>query len=156
MKLTELKNFLTDRKRLSIKLPDGALVPAHFHVTEVGTSTKSFIDCGGTLRSEDRINLQLWSATDYDHRLHPEKLREIIELSEAKLGLRDVEIEVEYQGDKTIEKFGLAVVDDDLVLEGLLTTCLAADRCDVEVPQPAKRIISIASSSACTPGGGCC
>src|SRR5690554_4988855 len=43
---------------------------------------------------------------DYDHRLHPEKLLSIIELSEKVLELKDQEIEVEYQG-QTIEKFAL-------------------------------------------------
>ena len=44
---------------------------------------------------ENVINFQLWSSTDYDHRLHPEKLVNIINLSEEKLGLEDAEIEVE-------------------------------------------------------------
>jgi len=28
-------------------LPDGDVIPAHYHVTEVGHVTKRFVDCGG-------------------------------------------------------------------------------------------------------------
>ena len=75
-------------------------------MTEVGKVTKHFIDCGGTERNEEVISFQLWSANDYDHRLHSKKLLDIIELSEKVLGIEDLEIEVEYQAD-TIGKFGL-------------------------------------------------
>jgi len=106
MRLSEIKNNLQGLKRIAFQLPNGELVPSHFHVTEVGKITKNFIDCGGTVRNEEVINFQLWNANDYDHRLHPEKLVKIIELSEKVLELKDSEIEVEYQG-QTIQKFGL-------------------------------------------------
>ena len=50
MTLTEIKSILKNLDTISLKLPDGSLVPSHFHVTEVGKSSKHFIDCGGTLR----------------------------------------------------------------------------------------------------------
>lgn len=87
-------------------MPNGQLVPNHFHVTEVGKITKHFIDCGGTVRNEEVVNFQLWNSNDYDYRLHPEKLLNIIELSEKVLNIEDLEIEVEYQAE-TIGKFGL-------------------------------------------------
>jgi hypothetical protein len=61
MKLSELKNHLTGLKNISFQLPTGKLVPTHFHVTEVGKITKSFIDCGGKVRFEEMINFQLWT-----------------------------------------------------------------------------------------------
>jgi len=106
MILSEIKQHLQDLKTIAFELPDGTLVPEHFHVTEVGKVTKHFIDCGGVLRKEEKINFQLWNANDYNHRLHPEKLINIIELSEKTLNLKDVEIEVEYQG-TTIGKYDL-------------------------------------------------
>lgn len=106
MKLSEVKNKLNQLDNIAFQLPNGELVPNHFHVTEVGKITKHFIDCGGTVRQEEVVNFQLWNADDYDHRLHPEKLLHIIELSEKNLGIGDLDIEVEYQGD-TIGKFGL-------------------------------------------------
>jgi hypothetical protein len=94
MKLSEIKNQLKNLTTIAFQLPNGDLVPNHFHVTEVGKITKHFIDCGGVVRSEEVANFQLWEANDYDHRLHPEKLVHIIELSEAKLQIPDLEMEV--------------------------------------------------------------
>ncbi len=37
-------------------MPNGAYVPPHFHLTEVGTMVKKFIDCGGTVREEAKIS----------------------------------------------------------------------------------------------------
>ena len=50
MKLSEIKNELKGLNIISFKLPNGDLVPNHFHVTEVGRVTKNFIDCGGKIR----------------------------------------------------------------------------------------------------------
>ena len=97
MKLSEVKQHLSQLERISFVLPNGTTVPGHFHVTEVGKITKHFIDCGGTVRNEEVINFQLWDANDYDHRLHPEKLLHIIALSERILSLDDLEIEVDYR-----------------------------------------------------------
>ena len=36
MKLSEIKPILKAQETLSFQLPDGTLVPEHFHVTEVG------------------------------------------------------------------------------------------------------------------------
>lgn len=52
------------------------------------------------------MNFQLWNADDFEHRLKPNKLLNIIKLSEEKLGIGDFEIEVEYQSD-TIGKYDL-------------------------------------------------
>src|SRR5690606_28386126 len=97
---------LKQLETIAFQLPNGELVPQHIHVTEIGKINKNFIDCGGTVRKEEVVNFQLWNANDYNHRLHPEKLLHIIELSEKALNIQDAEIEVEYQG-QTIEKFGL-------------------------------------------------
>jgi len=106
MKLSEIKSHLSAAQAVNFLLPDGNFVPAHFHVTELGLVTKIFIDCGGTLRNEKVVNFQLWSARDFEHRLDPKKLLNIISLSENNLGLGDLEIEVEYQSD-TIGKYSL-------------------------------------------------
>ena len=85
MKLSEVKSKLNQLEEIAFQLPNGELVPNHFHVTEVGKITKHFIDCGGTERREEVVNFQLWNANDYDHRLNPDKLLNIIELSEKVL-----------------------------------------------------------------------
>ena len=157
MKLNEFKNRLKELEQISFELPDGTLVPAHFHVTEVGNITKHFIDCGGTIRVEHRVNFQLWEANDYDHRLHPEKLLSIIELSENKLGLRDEEIEVEYQG-TTIGKYGIEVNGNAFQLTSLTTDCLAKDKCGIPASKLKVSLASLTpiSGGSCAPGSGCC
>lgn len=154
MKLSEIKPILQRAEIIAFELPSGELVPRHFHVTEVGKVTKHFIDCGGTVRNEEVVNFQLWNADDYDHRLHPNKLLSIIELSEKTLGIPDLEIEVEYQGE-TIGKFGLDYDGANFLLTTKHTDCLAREKCGV--PQQKPRIkVSSASTNACTPGSGCC
>lgn len=139
---------------ISFKLPDGQYVPSHFHVTEVGSVFKHFIDCGGTVRTENRVNFQLWEANDYDHRLHPEKLVTIIELSEKTLNLKDEEIEVEYQGE-TIGKYGIDWINGEFVLTSTTTDCLAKDKCGIP-QEKIKKPLSSLSANKCTPGSGCC
>lgn len=151
MKLSEFKKVLKQQNKIEIKLPNGELVPNHFHVTEIGQINKRFIDCGGTLRNEMKVNFQLWEANDYDHRLHPEKLMNIIELSENKLGITDEEIEVEYQGN-TIQKFGIEFNGSAFELTNKATDCLALESCGI----PETKVNQTISSNGCTPGGGCC
>ncbi len=167
MKLSEFKQILNTKATITFTLPDGTLVPSHFHVTEVGLVSKNFIDCGGTLRQEKKVVFQLWDANDYDHRLHPEKLAKIIAISEDKLKISDAEIEVEYQG-STIQKFGIGFENDQFTLTNLFTDCLAKENCGVPVGTHANKqkiqLVDFGSSNeseatndnSCTPGGGCC
>ena len=106
MNIEQIKNQLKSVDEVNFELQNGTMVPAHFHITEIGVVTKHFIDCGGTIRTEKVANFQLWNANDIDHRLKPEKLLSIIELSEEKLGLTNLEIEVEHQAE-TIGKYDL-------------------------------------------------
>lgn len=155
MKLSEIKTKLSALEAIAFQLPDGTLVPNHFHVTEVGKITKHFIDCGGTVRNEEVVNFQLWNANDYDHRLHPEKLLNIIELSEKVLGIDDLEIEVEYQGE-TIGKFGLDFDGTNFLLTTKQTDCLAKDQCGVPAEKPKNKRSELQAANACAPGSGCC
>ncbi len=157
MKLSQIKNHLEKLETIAFELPDGKLVPRHFHVTEVGKVEKNFIDCGGTVRHEVVANFQLWEANDYDHRLHPEKLTHIIELSEKVLGLEDLDIEVEYQG-STIGKYGLDFNGTNFLLTNKQTACLALDACGVPTEKMKVNLsdLTMSTGSACKPGGGCC
>ena len=152
MKISEFKTVLAAQETISFQLPDGSLVPSHFHVTEVGKVIKHFIDCGGTERLETVINFQLWEANDYDHRLHPEKLVSIIELSQNKLGLPDAEIEVEYQS-TTIGKYGLEFDGVHFLLTSKLTNCLAKDACGVSTLNV---IDTGVKNNSCSPNSNCC
>ncbi|AZI33888.1 DUF6428 family protein [Kaistella carnis] len=155
MKLSEIKDKLNKLEKIAFQLPNGELVPNHFHVTEIGKITKHFIDCGGTVRKEEVVNFQLWNANDYDHRLHPEKLLDIIQLSERVLEIEDLEIEVEYQAD-TIGKFGLDFEGQNFLLTNKETDCLAKDKCGIPNEKPKVKLSELNNESSCTPGGGCC
>lgn len=155
MKLSEIKKHLAELDTIAFQLPNGELVPNHFHVTEVGKISKNFIDCGGTVRNEEVVNFQLWNANDYDHRLHPEKLINIIELSEKVLGIEDLEIEVEYQG-QTIEKFGLDFDGTNFILASKQTDCLAKDNCGIPAEKPKVKLSEVNNEPCCAPDGNCC
>jgi hypothetical protein len=156
MKLSEFKSHLNGITELNFHLPDGTLVPRHFHVTEVGQINKDFIDCGGTVRHEKSVNFQLWEAGDVDHRLAPKKLNDIIRLSEDKLGIEDGEIEVEYQG-QTISKYGLKYEGGSFVLTNTQTNCLAPDKCGIPVEKTRLPLSALnTSKNSCAPGSGCC
>ena len=154
MTLEEVKSALEHLETIGFQLPNGDLVPNHFHVTEVGKITKHFIDCGGTVRHEEVVNFQLWNADDYDHRLHPEKLVHIIELSQKTLDIGNLEVEVEYQG-QTIEKFSLEFDGTNFLLTTKQTDCLARDKCGVPAEKPKVKLSEL-QNSGCVPGNGCC
>ncbi|MDB4752477.1 DUF6428 family protein [Winogradskyella sp.] len=159
MTLLEIKQKLRFLETIGFELPNGELVPKHFHVTEVGKINKLFIDCGGTIRNEEVINFQLWDANDYDHRLHPEKLLNIIELSESKLNLNeDLPVEVEYQGD-TIGKYNLDFDGKHFLLSSKRTDCLAKDNCGIpeKALKPRVKLSELQNTTACcSPDSGCC
>ncbi|WP_291117313.1 DUF6428 family protein [Empedobacter sp. UBA7248] len=156
MKLSEIKTILPTLENVAFQLEDGTFVPEYFHVTEVGQINKNFIDCGGTIRNEKVVNFQLWNADDYEHRLKPNKLLSIIELSEKHLGIEDAEIEVEYQAG-TIGKYDLEFNGKNFVLKNKLTACLAQDACGIPSQKPKIQLTQLNSNAnTCTPGGGCC
>ena len=156
MKLSEIKNHLGTLESVTFLLPNGTAVPKHFHVTEVGQVTKNFIDCGGKIRNERVVNFQLWEANDFDHRLAPQKLLNIIALSEKALGIEDLEIEVEYQNE-TISKYDLDFNGKEFVLVAKYTNCLAQDKCGIPADKLKVNLADLQiENKSCTPGGKCC
>ncbi|MDN3692549.1 DUF6428 family protein [Chryseobacterium tructae] len=157
MKLSEIKEILPTLDNVEFQLENGTFVPEHFHVTEVGTVTKHFIDCGGTIRNEKVVNFQLWNADDFEHRLKPAKLLNIIKLSEEKLGIENDEIEVEYQN-TTIGKFDLEFNGKNFVLKNKTTACLAQDACGIPAEKQKVNLSELSNNqtSFCTPNSGCC
>jgi hypothetical protein len=157
MKLSQVKALLPSLDSVAFKLDNGAYVPAHFHITEIGVVTKNFMDCGGTIRSEKNVSFQLWTANDYEHRLAPDKFLNIIELSEKALHIDDLEIEVEYQGD-TIGKYDLAFDGKNFILQSRKTACLAIENCIVPEKKSKIKLSELKSSatSCCSPESNCC
>jgi hypothetical protein len=157
MKLSAFKNQLDKISQLNFVQPNGTYVPRHFHITEVGLVTKHFIDCGGTVRTEKAVNLQIWVAQDFDHRLEPLKLKKILALAENLFEQEDLEVEVEFQTD-TIGRYGVEFDKENFLLTSKQTDCLAKELCGLPL-EKTKLVLSELQSSAsscCTPGGGCC
>jgi len=154
MNIKDFKNSLSNLCELTFVLPNGSHVAPHFHLTEVGEITKNYVDCGGTVRSEKVANFQLWASDDYDHRLKPQKVIDIIEMAEREIELENLEIEVEYQSE-TIGKYGLEFEDGRFLLTATQTDCLAKEKCGIPEAQPAN-LVPVQTSSGCLPESGCC
>ena len=121
--------------KMHFMLPDSSFVPAHYHITEVGRVRKDFIDCGGTVRSLSSCLLQIWVATDVDHRLETTKLAKIMEIARPLLESDDLPVEVEYE-DSAVAQYPLAGAE--VTPSGILftlgtkhTACLAPEKCGV-------------------------
>ena len=152
MTLHELKNVLAtnDTRRFALQLPDGRAIPASLHITEVGLVSKTFIDCGGKVHSEERCHLQAWLGEDVDHRLLTGKLADILQMAQKIVPDDSVDVEVEYE-DVMISQYRVAgfLVSDDAItfrLEGKHTDCLAKELCLVP---------SLTGESCCGPSGCC-
>lgn len=155
MKLSQIKTILKTVETVNFQLPNGTFVPQHFHVTEVGLITKKFIDCGGIVRNETVVNFQLWDANDFEHRLKPKRLLDIIQLSEKVLGIEDFEIEVEYQ-DATIGKYDLEFNGENFELINKQTNCLAQDKCGIPTEKQKVKLEIGKSAPCCSTDGNCC
>jgi hypothetical protein len=157
MKLSEFKNQLNNQDQLEFILQDGQKVPSHFHITEVGMTTKQFTDCGNSFRISKTATLQLWTSIDFDHRLDPKKVLSIIHSTEKMFEGEDLDIEIEYQ-QETIGKFGLDFINNQFVLINTKTDCLAKENCGIPVEKIKVKLNNIQEKvvSCCTPESGCC
>lgn len=156
MNLSQIKQILPTLENVEFQLENGTFVPEYFHVTEVGMITKNFIDCGGVIRNEKAVNFQLWNANDFEHRLKPNKLLNIIQLSEEKLGIEDCEIEVEFQSD-TIGKYDLDFNGKTFLLRNKTTACLAEEACGIPSQKQKLSLSDLTeNTSSCNPNSGCC
>jgi hypothetical protein len=141
---------------LLFQLPDGGLVPSHFHITEIGHVRKRFIDCGGTRREMETCLLQLWVHEDVEHRLLAGKLAEIFSKAGEVLPHHELPVEIEYE-DGVVAQFPVESVG---LSEGRLvflcgwkhTDCLARGVCLPGDCAPASAVMS----EVCAPGSGCC
>lgn len=121
-------------------LPDGGLIPAHAHITEVGRVDKRFIDCGGTKRADSHCLLQTWVADDVEHRLQADKLARILQLGAELLADPQLPVSIEYEEGLTSQ---FPVVD--AVQEG-----------GVLYFRTALRHTDCLAKEVCIPGSGCC
>jgi hypothetical protein len=153
MLLSAFKQTLSELDKLKFQLPNGQLVPSYFHITEVGKVTRNYIDCGGVLRQENKLNLQLWVSSDTEHRLKPDNILNILQLAEKQLGFSDMELEVEYQ-QTTVGRYKLALNGEVFELVNTQTACLAPNQCGI--PQEKPRVRLTASGLSCNTDSDCC
>ncbi|MGC6466124.1 MAG: DUF6428 family protein [Akkermansiaceae bacterium] len=135
MKLSEFLDLLQDHPNhhLTLSLPDGSTAPAHFHITEVGHLTRSFLDCGGKQHRIETCLLQVWVAHDYNHRIQAGKLAKIVSKAAELIPSHDLEVEFEHEAPVLTQ---LPVVSYEVKSEALVfhlrykaTDCLAKDLC---------------------------
>ena len=153
MLLSAFKKTLSKLDKLKFQLPNGQLVPSYFHITEVGKVTRNYFDCGGVLRQENKLNLQLWVSSDTEHRLKPDNILNILQLAEKQLGFSDLELEVEYQ-QTTVGRYKLALNGEVFELVNTQTACLAPNQCGI--PQEKPRVRLTASGLSCNTDSDCC
>jgi hypothetical protein len=139
MNLRTLKAALDlhPEKIVRFVLPDGAFIPARYHVTEVGHVAKKFIDCGGTVRVQETCLLQAWVPEgDPSHRLTAGKLTRILDLSAKVLLADDLPVELEYESAEVAQYTADAIVAQGAELQIELgskkTDCLAREACGLE------------------------
>jgi hypothetical protein len=155
MKISEFLYALSGLESLTITNENGKPIPAHFHVTEVGQTTKIYIDCGGTVREDKCISMQLWLAEDVDHRLSPQKLASIILQAANLWNQEDLPIEIEYQ-ENTIGRYELSFSNGVFKLLTKQTACLAPDQCGIPQEKVKLNLSEINPATTCKPGSGCC
>ncbi len=113
-------------------LPDGDLIPAHAHVTEVGHLTKRFIDCGGEIGEQQSVLVQTWVGDDTDHRLTSDRFAKILQLGARVLPGDQLPVEVEYDC-CVVAQYPIESVEPngdhlDILLGSKRTRCLARER----------------------------
>jgi hypothetical protein len=134
MKLSELRSILENHPDTFPRfvLPDGDLIPAHAHVTEVGHVVKNFIDCGGVMGKSETVLLQTHVGQDTDHRLKSDRFAKILQLGEQLLPHDQIEVEVEYDC-CVVAQYPVSEVKPsgnhlDVILGRRHTQCLAQER----------------------------
>ena len=137
MNVKEFRTALADHPgaKMHWMLPDKSFVPSHYHITEVGRAQKDFIDCGGTVRTTTACVLQVWVASDVDHRLETTKLASIMAIAAPLLQSDELPVEVEYE-QGVISQYpvgGMEVTPSGLLfyLGSKHTACLAPEKCKV-------------------------
>ena len=118
---------------ITLTLPDQTQAPSHFHITEVASISKAFLDCGGRQHSENSCVLQVWVADDFSHRIKAGKLVKILTKARLLFDSEDIPVEFEHEApvltrlqiesytlDKEVITFTLHLKEAD---------CLAKDLC---------------------------
>ncbi len=138
MNLAEFTSALSEQtSAISILLPTGAEVPAHFHITDVGVITHDMIDCGGQHSTTQHVQAQLWLGEDTEHRMSAKTLSGILGASQSIFdkfaGIESAPVHIEYQLNSTISKYMVESVESGccgvtIHLSNVHAVCLELER----------------------------
>lgn len=146
MKLKQMKGALSSAKG-NVAIQG---VPSHFHITEIGKTTKSFLDCGGVKRQSEVCTLQTYTDVDFDHRISTDKFLAILEMAKDLDINDDTEVEIEIQSETVaIYALGETIETNNELLfttKRKKTACLSPDKCGLDNPV----------SQSCCGGTQCC
>ncbi|HEY8994731.1 MAG TPA: DUF6428 family protein [Lacunisphaera sp.] len=155
LSLSQLRAVLRNHPAttVAVALPDGRPIPAQFHVTEAGTVTKDFLDCGGTRRQQVTAQLQIWTGRDAAHRLSAARLDGILDACSPVLPAGDAAVDIEYE-DTMVSRYPVVSAEADggelwLQLGRYHTDCLARASCGMDEPVASE-------AAACGCGSSCC
>jgi hypothetical protein len=150
MKLAHFKALLNSNpeKLFALQLPGDKAVPQAFHITEVGFVSKTFIDCGGKVHTNQTCQLQAWIGPDVDHRIEAGKMASILDKATAIVPNDFLDLEVEYE-DEVISQYTVEGAD---VSNEAVTLRLANKHTDCL----AKELCLVPAGDGCAPGSGCC
>ena len=139
MRLKELKSAIQQHPDTFPRfvLPDGAYIPSHAHVTEVGHVVKNYIDCGSETGKEEKVLLQTHVGNDTEHRLRSDRFAKILELGERVLPTDQLNVEVEYDC-CVVAQYPISEVKRegahlDIILQRGRTQCRASERREAAV-----------------------
>jgi hypothetical protein len=136
MKFGEFKQLINQKpdREIVIYLPNNEIIPKHFHLTDIGTITHNFIDCGGVVGQNSWVQMQLWVADDIEHRITTTTLDHILHQSQEILNdVNSHNVVIEYQtsgGSATKYDIKNIEITDtfNIHLANVNTTCLEIER----------------------------
>lgn len=158
MTVSQFTKLLREHPRhtLHFVLSDGSAIPSHYHITEVGHASKTFLDCGGKKHRSESCLLQVWIADDTDHRLRANKLLDIFERASELIDDPQLPVEIEHEApvltQLTIERHDVQPDALTFHLSYKQTDCLAKDICLPDFSLPAIP----GQKNSCDPAAGCC
>lgn len=141
MKLHELQRSLEEYPNTFPRfvLPDGASIPPHAHVTEIGHVVRNFFDCVGVTGKEEKIVIQTHVSNDTDHRLRSDRFAKILQRGNRVIANSNLDVDVEYDC-CVVAQYPIVEARPDgehlnLILQRGRTQCRARERRIVETSQ---------------------
>ncbi|RXG15300.1 hypothetical protein DSM03_102470 [Leeuwenhoekiella aestuarii] len=150
---SEFKKLLSKSYKIGFELPNGKLVPNHFTITEIGEQITNSIDLNGKFQKQSYLVLQLKPFGTFNHRLHPEKLLELLKLAEQSFDVEKLTVLIAYEAESTT-LYKLEGSETYFKLLPVLDESKTNEKQKVNRKQTTP--LMDAASDPCIPGNGCC